>query len=61
MALLSSGAGDPSAFTLGDLLVLGCALAFTGHILAIARFAPRMDPLTLTFVQVLTAAALTSH
>lgn len=40
--LLSSPAGTPfravwSTFGLGDLLTFGCALAFAGHLLAIAR------------------------
>jgi len=38
----------------GDLLVLGCALSFALHIVAVSAFAPRMDPLALTIVQVAT-------
>jgi len=36
----------------GDLLVLGCALAFAAHILLTGRFSPRHDPLWLTLGQV---------
>jgi len=38
----------------GDLLVLGCALSFALHIVAVSAFAPQMDPLALTIVQVAT-------
>jgi len=41
---------------LGDLLVLGCAACFALHIVAISRFAPRMDSLVLTTVQIGTVA-----
>ncbi|MHB8671308.1 MAG: DMT family transporter [Acidimicrobiales bacterium] len=36
---------------LGELLTLGCALAFALHIVLLARLAPRHDPLRLTTVQ----------
>ena len=37
---------------IGDLLVLGCAASFALHIVAISRFAPRMDAMVLTTVQI---------
>ena len=40
----------------GDLLVLGCALAFAAHILLTGHFAPRHDPLFLTLGQVMAVA-----
>lgn len=43
---------------LGDLLVLGCAVAFALHIVSISRYAPRHDALTLAIVQVLVTALL---
>jgi drug/metabolite transporter (DMT)-like permease len=58
MALLSIGALDLGPLLMGDALVLGCALAFSGHILALGRFAPRVAPVQLTFVPVLTTAVL---
>jgi drug/metabolite transporter (DMT)-like permease len=58
MALLAFGANDPGLVAQGDVLVLGCALAFSAHILAVGRYAPRLNPLRLTFVQALTVAAL---
>jgi drug/metabolite transporter (DMT)-like permease len=42
----------------GDLLVLGCALAFACQILLTGRFAPRYDPLLLTFGQIVVVAFL---
>ncbi len=44
----------------GDLLVLGCALSFAGHILLTGRFAPRHHPLMLTLGQVVVVAALSA-
>jgi len=42
------------SIAIGDLLVLGCALSFALHIVAVSAFAPRMDPLALTIIQVAT-------
>jgi drug/metabolite transporter (DMT)-like permease len=42
----------------GDLLVLGCALAFALHIVGVGHFAGRHDPAAITTVQVGTVAAL---
>lgn len=50
LALLSLT--DDLTLAFGDLLVLGCAISFALHIVAISRFAPRMDPLALTTVQI---------
>jgi drug/metabolite transporter (DMT)-like permease len=44
----------------GDLLVLGCAISFALHILAVGHFAPSHDVLALTAVQIISAALLTS-
>ena len=40
----------------GDALVLLCALSFALHIVSVSAFAPRMDPLALTLVQVTTVS-----
>lgn len=50
LALLSLT--DDLSLSYGDLLVLGCAAAFALHIVAISRFAPKMDPLALTTIQI---------
>ena len=46
--------------SLGDLLVLCCAIAFAAHILLIGRFAPYWPPLRLAFVQIATVAVVSS-
>ena len=58
LALLSLGdlASQPFGAGLGDLLVLGCAIAFALHILAVGRFAARHDVLRLTFAQIAAVA-----
>ena len=58
LALLSLR--DDLSIGSGDLLVLGCAVAFALHILALGRFAPKADPLALTFAQIAAAAVLTT-
>lgn len=42
----------------GDLLTVGCALAFSLHIVLLARIAPRHPVIPLTAVQLLTTAVL---
>ena len=42
----------------GDLLVFCCALAFAAHILLTGRFAPRFDPVLLTFWQIVVVLLL---
>lgn len=42
----------------GDLLTVGCAFAFAGHIVFLSRAAPRHPVVAFTAVQMLTTAAL---
>jgi drug/metabolite transporter (DMT)-like permease len=42
----------------GDLLTLGCAFAFSAHILSLARFAPRHPVVPFTAAQVLVTSVL---
>jgi drug/metabolite transporter (DMT)-like permease len=42
----------------GDLLVLGCAIAFAVHVLLVGHFAPRLSPLNLAAGQIITVAVL---
>ncbi len=42
----------------GDLLTLGCALAFALHIVTTERAAPRHDPVPLAFCQIAATAAV---
>ena len=50
LALLSLT--DSLTLASGDLLVLGCAACFALHIVAISMYAPKMDALALTSVQI---------
>jgi drug/metabolite transporter (DMT)-like permease len=52
LAMLS---GVDAGSAAGDLLILGCALAFGFQIPLTGRFAPHYDPLALTLVQMLVA------
>jgi drug/metabolite transporter (DMT)-like permease len=54
LALLS---GVHRGRLLGDGLVLASALVQAGQIVAVSRFAPRYDPLALTFVELLVSFA----
>lgn len=56
LALLSLNEDLTVAF--GDLLVLGCAIAFAIHVLLVGHFAPRMSPLNLAAIQITTVAVL---
>jgi drug/metabolite transporter (DMT)-like permease len=38
----------------GDLVVLGCAFSYALHIISIGLFAPRIDPIALSIVQIAT-------
>jgi drug/metabolite transporter (DMT)-like permease len=58
MALLAFEIVDTPHTAFGDVLTFGCALAFSGQIVAIGRLAPRVEPGKLTFVQVLTVGVL---
>ncbi len=61
VALATAGfamlSGISTGSPVGDLLVLGCAIAFGFQIPLTGRFAPRYDPLALTLVQMLVAFA----
>jgi drug/metabolite transporter (DMT)-like permease len=51
---------EAAAVQVGDLLVLGCALAFALHILVLGAVAPRFDVLELTTWQIGAVAVLTT-
>ncbi|MDR7484543.1 MAG: DMT family transporter [Armatimonadota bacterium] len=51
---------DPMGATLGDLLVLGCAVCFALHIVLVGRLAPALDPLAFAAAQVVSVAALST-
>lgn len=52
LAFLSFGGVDlAGGVNRGDLLVLGCSISFAAQIFAVGQFAPRMNALVLTTVQ----------
>ncbi len=50
--------GDRLVLATGDLLTVGCAVAFAGHIVVLARVAPRHPVIPLTAIQLLVTAVL---
>lgn len=56
LALLTLNGG--LGIAAGDLLILGCAFSFALHIVSVSAFAPRMDTMGLTIVQVGTVAVV---
>ena len=58
MALLSGGGGAGEAQLLGDLLTVGCAVVFAGHIIALGRVAGRHPVLPLLLVQLVGTGAM---
>lgn len=55
---LAGGAGGAGGFGRGELLTLGCAVAFAFHLLVVGAVSKRHDAFRLTFWQVLTVAVL---
>jgi drug/metabolite transporter (DMT)-like permease len=51
---------DVLSLSRGDLLVAGCAVAYSFHILVLGRFAKSANPGALAMVQIATAAVLSS-
>jgi drug/metabolite transporter (DMT)-like permease len=49
-----------TGLNLGDLLTMGCAVAFGVHILIAESVTPRNDPIALAFWQVVTTAAVSA-
>jgi len=49
---------DGFTVSLGDILLIGCALAFTIHILVIDKFCKDIDPIVLSFIQFLVAGII---
>ena len=58
LGLLLLTAGDGLSLQQGDLLTLGCALAFAFHIIALARYARHHPVVPFTTVQLAVTAAL---
>ncbi|MDM5187911.1 DMT family transporter [Bacillus sp. DX4.1] len=60
MGLYLLTAGDSFQFNIGDLLVLGCAVAFAAHILINGFFSKKVSPLLLSTSQVLAVGIFSS-
>lgn len=58
LATLSLNGQGGELVSWGDLLILVCAVAFAGHIIAVGKFAPAMDTGVLTTVQIGVAGLL---
>ncbi|MBI5232506.1 MAG: DMT family transporter [Coriobacteriales bacterium] len=56
---LLSGIGMGGSFDLGDILVLGCALAYSIHMLVLGTTDVRHDVAALTLVQIVVACVVT--
>jgi len=56
--LLCVPAGESFSLSRGDLLILGCAISFTGEILVVDHYAPRVDPIRLSRDQFLVCGTL---
>ena len=57
MSLMTLG-GPIGSMNRGDVLTLGCAVAYAGHIVTIGHFSEKMSFETLSLIQVATAAVL---
>lgn len=49
---------DMASFCIGDALVFLCAIAFAGHISIVDRFAPKVDCLKMSCIQLLVCSVL---
>jgi len=49
---------DGFSLTKGDLLVMGCAIIFTGHILSADHFAPSGNPIKMSAIQFVVASVM---
>jgi drug/metabolite transporter (DMT)-like permease len=56
--LISVNKSFQFTFGLGELLVLGCAVASALHVIFISKFSPRVDAINLALVQIAFAALL---
>jgi len=50
--------GPIGAISRGDLLTIGCAVAFAGHIVTLGHYSEKVSFEELSFIQVITAALL---
>ena len=58
VTLISLNSSFQFTFGLGELLVMGCAVASVLHVICISKFAPRVDAINLAIVQIALTAIL---
>src|SRR6266851_3635802 len=58
LILISVNSAFQFTFGLGELLVMGCAIASALHVICISKFAPRVDAMNLAIVQIALTAVL---
>src|SRR5215469_5516419 len=58
LAFISVNGSFKFTFGLGELLVVGCAIACALHVIFISKFAPRVDAINLAIVQIALTAVL---
>src|SRR5215469_12804794 len=58
LILISVNGSFKFTFGLGELLVVGCAIACALHVIFISKFAPRVDAINLAIVQIALTAVL---
>ncbi len=58
LILISVNSSFQFTFGLGELLVMGCAIASALHVIYISKFAPRVDAMNLAIVQIALTAVL---
>src|SRR5712692_287524 len=58
LILISVNSSFQFTFGLGELLVMGCAIASALHVICISKFAPRVDAMNLAIVQIALTAVL---
>lgn len=60
LLLISINRSFQFTFGLGEILVIGCAVASALHVICISKFAPRMDAINLAIVQIAATAVLSA-
>jgi drug/metabolite transporter (DMT)-like permease len=58
LLLISVNGSFQFTFGLGELLVMGCAIATALHVIAVSKFAPQVDAINLALVQIALTALL---
>jgi drug/metabolite transporter (DMT)-like permease len=60
LLLISINRSFQFTFGLGEILVMGCAVASALHVICISKFAPRVNAINLAIIQIATTAILSA-